>query len=493
MMEVAEESLRRTDCKRSAGSFRDPSGFVFECEGRIYRQINTSYASSYTQLMESGLYRDLVDRGYLIAHQEVQGPVADPSRAWRILRPDPIDFVSYPYEWCFSQLQDAAVLTLDLQLSAIEHGMTLKDASAYNVQFKNGRPVFIDTLSFEPYIEGKPWVAYRQFCRHFLVPLALMARRDVRLSQLLRVHIDGIPLDMGSALLGRQSWLSPGLLMHVHLHARSEKHFSATDAEVSPAALRLARVSRSGLLALLQGLRRLVESLCWKPGATEWGNYYEATNYSSQASAAKARCVEEFLEQAAPQSVWDLGANTGVFSRLAAARGVPTVAFDIDPAAVEAHYCSLRMQKQAVALLPLLLDLSNPSPGLGWHHAERDSLIDRGPVDCVMALALLHHLRIGNNVPMEQLSRFFASTCRRYLIIEFVPKADSQVQRLLRGREDIFDDYEQTGFESAFSAYFDLIDQRRIDDSQRVLFLMRIKHQTAERASTASTINGENT
>jgi hypothetical protein len=197
MMEVAEESLRRTDCKRSAGSFRDPSGFVFECEGRIYRQINTSYASSYTQLMESGLYRDLVDRGYLIAHQEVQGPVADPSRAWRILRPDPIDFVSYPYEWCFSQLQDAAVLTLDLQLSAIEHGMTLKDASAYNVQFKNGRPVFIDTPRSSR-ISRALWVAYRQFCRHFLVPLALMARRDVRLSQL-----------RGCISMGSSIWVVP--------------------------------------------------------------------------------------------------------------------------------------------------------------------------------------------------------------------------------------------------------------------------------------------
>jgi ribosomal protein L11 methylase PrmA len=441
-------------------------------DGKIYRQVNRSYAEVYEQLMASGLYADLTQRRWLVAHQEVKTPTADSSRGWRTLFPEQLRFVSYPYEWSFSQLQDAALLTLDIQIAALGRGMSLKDASAYNIQFHEGRPVFIDTLSFESYVEGRAWVAYRQFCRHFLVPLALMAGRDVRLQQLLRVHLDGIPLDLGSALLPWRSWLRFGLAAHIHLHWRSESRFSATDAAVSPATMRLARVSRSGMFALLDGLRSTVAGLDWNPGASEWGDYYGSTNYTQSAMSAKATLVNGFLEEAAPLGVWDLGANTGVFSRLAAERGIPTIAFDIDPVAVEKHYLALRAVR-GERPLPLLLDLGNPSASIGWHHAERMSLRERGPADCVMALALIHHLCIGNNLPLGHLADFFADICGRWLIIEFVPKADAQVQRLLRGRADVFADYDHDSFEVAFAPHFELCRARPVGDSGRTLYLMR--------------------
>lgn len=436
----------------------------------MYRQVNECYRDHYRRLMDSGLYERLVDRKLLIHHEEVAEPVADPATACRILRPQAVEMISYPYEWCFSQLKDAALMTLDIQRTALEFDMTLKDASAYNIQFREGRPVLIDTLSFETYAEGRPWAAYRQFCQHFLAPLALMACTDIRLGQLLRIHLDGVPLDLASRLLPVATRLRPGLLMHLHLHARSQKVFSRSDRTSSGMVLRLGRVSRTGLRGLVDGLRKSVGKLDWKPAGTEWVDYYRDTNYSDAAFAQKQVLLGAWLRLVHPDRVWDLGANTGVFSRIAAAQDIPTVAFDLDPAAVERNYRQVRSQDER-RLLPLLLDLTNPSPGQGWAGAERDSLIDRGPVDCVLALALIHHLAIANNLPLNRLADFFAGICR-HLIIEFVPKQDSQVQRLLRSREDIFTSYDHAHFEQAFGRHFSIRRQEEIAGSERSLYLM---------------------
>lgn len=463
-----------TDATVSPASFRDPAGFVFSRGDTLYRQVNAAGARDYDQLMASGLHAALVERGWLVAHEEA--PVA-PCRAGahKVLQPERIAFISYPYEWCFSQLQDAALLTLDAQLLALDHGMSLKDASAYNVQFRGGKPVLIDTLSFEAYAEGRPWVAYRQFCQHFLAPLALMAKVDVRLSQLLRSYIDGIPLDLASRLLPGSTKLDFGLLAHVHLHARTQRAHAATEdgGTASATRARSVQVSRNGLVGLLQGLRSTVAKLAWKPAGTEWGDYYQATNYDEAAFAAKRELVGSYLAQAAPRSVWDLGANTGVFSRIASAQGAATVAFDIDPAAVERNHRQARNEGRD-APLPLLLDLTNPSPGLGWAGGERDSLAARGPADCVMALALVHHIAISNNVPLAGIAAYLGRLGRK-LIIEFVPKSDSQVRRLLASREDIFGNYDTAGFEAAFSGTFDIDRVEPVLGSERTLYLMTRK------------------
>jgi ribosomal protein L11 methylase PrmA len=458
----------------SPASFRDPAGFVFTRDGNLFRQVNAAGAADYDRLMASGLYEELVSRGWLVPHVEADVAECVPG-AHRVLQPERIGFISYPYEWSFSQLQDAALLTLDAQLLALEHGLSLKDASAYNVQFRGGRPVLIDTLSFEAYDEGRPWVAYRQFCQHFLAPLALMARTDVRLSQLLRSFIDGIPLDLASKVLPGSTRWNFGLAMHLHLHARSQRAHAATDdgGTASASRARTVSVSRRGLEGLLQGLRSTVAKLAWKPAGTEWGDYYQATNYDESAFAEKHRLVQSFLASAAPRTVWDLGANTGVFSRIASQAGADTVAFDIDPAAVERNYRQARHEGGAQPL-PLLLDLTNPSPGLGWAGSERDSLEARGPADCVMALALIHHIAISNNVPLANIARYLSRLGRK-LVIEFVPKADSQVRRLLASREDIFGNYDQAGFEAAFSQYFTIQRSEPVEGSERRLYLMSAK------------------
>lgn len=449
-------------------SFRDPSGFVYTRDGAIFRQVNAAYEADYEAARSSGLYDHLITTGRLVAHEEV-----DPAPgAWRTLKPALIPYISYPYEWSFSQLKDAALLTLDIQQASLERGLVLKDASAFNVQFVGTEPIFIDTLSFERYRENEPWVAYRQFCGHFLAPLALMAHADVRLRRLQGAFIDGIPLDLASRLLPAATWLRPGLVTHIHLHARSQQRYSAA-ADGTPA--RRAAVSKRMLIAMIDGLRRTVAG-CHMPSVkTEWGDYYEATNYSQAAMGAKERLVTEFVEAVAPPSgvVHDLGANTGRFSRLVSQSGRYVVAHDIDEVAVERHYQSGKAAKLK-SVLPLLLDLTNPSPALGWASLERSAAVDRLAGHTVVALALIHHLAISNNVPLPVLSEFFARIARG-LVIEFVPKEDSQVKRLLATRRDIFPDYHQEGFEAAFLPRFEIIRRESVPDSSRTLYAMRVR------------------
>lgn len=445
-------------------SFRDPSGFLFKDDGILYRHIGHSYRDHYEYLMHSGLYKILIEKKLLIAHAEV---ALEYKSSFKVIRPQKIPFISYPYEWCFSQLKTAAQTTLEIQKLAIEQGMSLKDASGFNIQFCGSQPLLIDTLSFERYKENQPWVAYRQFCQHFLAPLSLMAKKDIRLDQLLRIYLDGIPLDLASRLLPWSSYFSPGLMIHIHVHAKTQAHFSAQSSPIKNTTRKFSKLSMLGLVDQLMGC---VNALKLPTQKTEWGAYYENTNYSGKAFEEKKSKVEQFLKQVRPKTAWDLGANTGVFSKLAVSEGAYTVSFDNDPLAIEKNYLLSRTQNET-QLLPLLLDLTNPSPGLGWSNTERDSLMERGPVDVVMALALIHHLAISNNLPLEKIAGFFKKMTK-HLIIEFVPKSDSQVKRLLSTREDIFENYTREGFEKAFLTYFKIQAALPLVESERVLYLM---------------------
>ena len=455
---------------RHPASFRDPSGFVFRRGGIVHRQIGAGYRDDYQRLMQSGLYDELVSAGLLLEHSEVELSLAADEGAYRVIRPVQLPFVSYPYEWCFSQLRDAALATLRIQRLALARGMWLKDSSAYNIQLHQARPVLIDTLSLERYPEGKPWVAYRQFCQHFLAPLVLMSKTDVRLNQLLKANLDGIPLDLASRLLPWSSRFSLSLGLHIHAHARSQRKYAERPAKVSAAA---GQLSRRALEALVAHLEATVERLSWRHGKTEWSDYYEANNnYSGQAMQSKERLVGELLRQVQPASVWDLGANVGRFGRLALQGGAQTVvAWDVDPACVEANYRQVAAGREQ-GLLPLVLDLTNPSPAMGWAHAERMSLAERGPADAVLALGLVHHLAISNNVPLARIAAHFKQL-GRWLIVEWVPKEDSQVQKLLASRADVFPDYRQAAFEEAFQKEFRIERKAEIDGSRRAVYLMQ--------------------
>lgn len=450
-------------------SFRDPAGYVFTSDGVLYRQIHDIARKDYEHFVTSGLYDRLVASGDLVRHEEVDRALSPDGLAFRVIRPARVPFISYPYEWCFSQLKAAALLTLRVQKAAIAHGMSLKDATPYNVVFSNGGPVWIDTLSFEMLKPGVPWVAYAQFCQMFLAPLALMSLVDIRLQHLLRSFIDGVPLDLASALLPARSRLRPGLLMHVHLHSAAQRRFKAPTSGTGAGETR--SFSATALTGIVDSLERTVQRLEWRLPSTTWANYYSDTNYTGAAFAQKREIVSAALDRLTPASVWDLGANDGTFSRIASGRGIPTIAFDVDPVAVEKNYRTV-VQSHERNLLPLVLDLTNPSGRYGWANEERDALADRGPADLVLALALVHHLAIAHNVPLERIAGYLARLGRG-LVIEFVPKPDSQVQRLLASRVDIFESYTQEHFERAFAARFEVLDTTPLPDSLRTIYVMR--------------------
>jgi hypothetical protein len=447
-------------------SFRDPSGFLFTEGGRLLRQINPGYREDYDFLMKSGLYEKLLEKKFLVPHKEIKDPPGYSQPFYKVIEPERIGFISYPFEWSFSQLKDAALTTLRIQKIALEHGMTLKDSSAYNIQFKYGSPVLIDTLSFEIYREGKPWSAYRQFCQHFLAPLALMRFTDIRLNQLLKCHLDGIPLDLASKLLPFKTKLRFPLLMHIHLHAKAQKKYG----NKGSASAKI-QIKRSNLIALTDSLIALVQKQVLQNQDTEWGKYYTFTNYSASSFNHKKETITGFLKNTVTRTLWDLGANTGEFTQLASQSGIDCIAFDIDPMAIETYYIKVK-QERITNVLPLIMDLTNPTPSIGWNNEERMSLSERPHPDTILALALIHHLAISNNLPFAKVAEFLSELCQN-LVIEFVPKTDSQVKKLLESRRDIFTGYNEENFKKEFSVFFTIIARERIHDSDRVLFLMK--------------------
>jgi ribosomal protein L11 methylase PrmA len=455
---------------RDAGSFRDPSGFVYRGEdGTLYRQVNQVFLEAFERFHESGCYDALIKEHLLVPHENVSPDfAADPLTAGAVIRPHEVLFISYPYEWCFQQLRDAALVTLRAQEIALDHGMTLRDASAFNVQFDRGRGVLIDTLSFGPYNEGEPWAAYRQFCMHFLAPLACLSSGIENTASQFRIHLDGLPLPAATRMLPWRARLNLGLLIHLFLHARAISRYEEGPGK-KPA--RQARVSNAALRGMIQSLRRTIEKLSPPKGDTHWSGYYGDNSYAKAATMEKDLRVQEVLEAVQPATVWDLGANTGRYARISADMGAHVVAFDYDAGCVAAMHAKL---KSDTPLIPLVMDLANPSPALGWHHAERKALIERGPADLALALALVHHLAIANNVPLPRVARFLKD-CGRHVLVEWVPKTDPMVQRLLDSREDIFLDYTEDHFKGALEEHFSIVARHTLPESGRVLYHVEAK------------------
>ena len=461
--------------QKEHSSFRDRSGFVFYDHGNVYRAVNKSYKTQFDELLSSELYDVLVKQNLLVPHKDLspdQWPltISESKTIYKVLQPEMLPHISFPYEWCFQQLKEAALLTLDIQLKALEHHMMLKDASAYNIQFWKGKPVFIDTLSFDHYEEGNPWIAYRQFCCHFLAPLALMAYATTDLRRLSQLFVDGIPLSLASTLLPFKTRISPFYLLHIHYHAKLEAKYSG-DADASKKVKR--HLSKAKLVAILNHLVSGIRSMSLTTKKTEWADYYNEFSYSDQAIENKKSLIKEWTSAIAPKTTWDLGCNTGMFSELIQPFSEQIISFDIDHLAIEKFYASVK-EKGYKNILPLVLDLSNPSAAIGWANQERKSFAERGKANLILALALIHHLAIGNNVPLAEVARFF-NELTQWLIIEFVPKQDKQVQRLLVTREDIFSDYNQQSFEEDFQNFFTIENKQQITGTERILYLMKRK------------------
>ena len=427
-------------------SFRDPSGQVYIVDGKYQRQINPSYTSEYHHLMQSGLCKELVELGLLIPHEELL-TIGNTI----IIRPEQVEFISYPYEWCFSMLKLAAINTLDTNEIALQHGMMLKDASAFNMQWHKGNIVLIDTLSFMDYEVGMPWGAYPQFLRHFLTPLLLMQYRSPALVRLFLSNLDGITPQLGTKLLPRHLMLRPSYLAHLYSQSLN----------VTVNGQRNVKMPAFALKSLLESLKRLIISLDYKPKSVKT-QYADENSYTQKALDDKEFKVTRFMELAGGKTLCDMGANTGFYSRKAGIMGYKVLAVDSD------HDCVEQID-QTSHIFPLVVDICNPSPAIGWDNTERKSFLDRLHVDVIMALALIHHLCVGNNVPLGKVAKMLSEHCQK-LIIEFVPLEDPKAQLLL-GKKNI-PPYSYSIFRSAFSDYFTIEREVQIDDSRRILFLM---------------------
>lgn len=451
-------------------SFRDPSGYMFHDGNTLRRVIHPIYFPQYNKLKASGFYDTLINKGLLIGHEETST-----SEEKIIITPKHIPFITNPYEWSFEQFKHAALLTLQIQKYALSKGFILKDASAYNVTFHRGKAIFIDTLSFDFYEENTPWRAYKQFITHFFGPLVLAKYHGTEVFKMLQTHIDGIPVKLIASLLPTRSKLSSVLYPNIHLLAKMEgKHSEDYKAET-----KIARLSKKAQDNMLTSLFDYVKKLKLSE-ASEWGDYYEKTNYNDQAFEGKKALIKAWVNPLQAEKLIDMGGNDGTFARTVIDDVKDVIVTDIDANAVAYNYHRVQQNKET-NMLPFVCDVLQPAPGIGFNNTERESLIHRlkdyAP-DVTLALALIHHITLSGNVPFEKSAEFFAKFSH-HLIIEFPKRTDSWVESLLvRKREFInhFDFYNLAEFEKAYSNYFDLEKKEAIAGTERVLFHFRIKN-----------------
>jgi hypothetical protein len=452
---------------QSAISYRDKHGFVTIADDhRVYRYITHSYAKDYDQLIQSGLYQELVNRGWLIGHKESEMTETQQLNYYRILEPERIPLISYPSEWSVDQWRDVLERLLDINLLAIEYGMILKDATPYNFTFHNGHCLLFDTTSFEVYEEGKPWIAYRQFCETMLGPFALMCFSDKKWARLLNAFIDGWDLAFVSRRLSFRTWFNPTLLMHIHLHARYKTN-GMKNATTTGNGFNKQKLSLWWKL-----MKRSISK--WKPRqrGDQWLHYYDEDILSDEYINDKTNKVTEWIRTLSPDCLIDVGANNGYFSLIASAHAKRVIAVEMDHDCINQLYGKIKAQRIA-NLTTIIADLTQPTPGIGWENEEKTALMKRigEKGDMVLGLALVHHLCISKNIPLAFVAKLFADITNKQAIVEFVPKTDEKVQAMLRHREDIFDDYTEADFITSFSAYFVMQEQHNCSSSQRKLFL----------------------
>ena len=442
-------------------SFRDPSGHISYIDGEICRIIRPSYFPEYVQLMQSGLYRQLVEREWLIPHHEVR---RDQSEI--VIRPTTLNFISYSSEWCFEALKRAALLHLQICLLSIDRNMILKDASAYNVQFINTRPIFIDTLSFTCYREGTPWFAFGQFCRHFIAPLLLMKYRSLALGRIAHSFIDGMPLDAASEMLPWRTWLSPFVLLNIHIHSRKNSdHYRSKDI----------RLSKKSLLNLINYVVLFLEKLTYGNQKSQWSNYREIMNYTSTAFSEKIGVVNRWLREVNAERIWDVGGNDGHITEQVSSDADLAINTDCDPIAIDRSF------KKHQRMLSLCVDLSNPAPAHGFANLEREAFIDRmkqAKIDCILILAVIHHLAMAG-YPFAMLAELFAQLTD-YLLIEFVDRKDSYVAKMLKqtsNDSNFFAFYRRENFEREFQKSFAILKTHRVNGSLRTLYLMQMNRR----------------
>lgn len=455
-----------------AGSFRDRDGRIYHLDGRIIRGVSESALKEFQRLQETQFYADFLKSGRLVSSEFLdrdQVPLPEPvKRHWAgFIEHGRVPVISYPYERPFGMLRDAALLQLELVEAAVLEGMTLKDASPYNVQFIAGEPVFIDIASFETLPQGGTWTGYRQFCEMYLFPLMLQAYKGVEFQPLLRGRIDGIAIPTAARLFSWRDRFRPEVLTHVWLQAKLDRRYGETRSDLR-SELKSAGFNRDLILANVRKLRKQLAKLEWEGEGSAWGGYEDFHNYSEQDRSLKASFVEQCVADSGANIVWDIGCNTGEYSLIAARHARLVLAMDQDQFAVERLYRRIRAEC-ITSLLPLVQDVADPSPDWGWRNRERSALAQRARPDLVLCLALVHHVVISANVPLGEFVGWLAELTEQ-VVIEYVSRSDEKVQTLLRNKEDKYSDYNRKSFELELERHFGNFERQTLQSGNRFLY-----------------------
>ncbi len=458
-----------TDSRVEAGSFRDRQGRVFYSGEQVFRALSNKAWKDWQRLSATRFFKEYSARGLIIPTREATdaAPQALEGNWAGVLEHHKIPFVSYPYEWCFGMLQDAALLQLDLLLASLREDMVLKDASSYNIQWMGSQPVFIDTGSFEEFRQGQPWAGYRQFSQLFLFPLLLQSYKNLPFQPLLRGRVDGISAADCNAIMSLRDLFRSGVLSHVYLQSKLEKRYGTAGTDVRKA-LHTAGFKKELITANLKKLHKLISRLQWNPSGSTWSEYASDNTYSDSDTRHKRRFVQKLADAHPRRLVWDLGCNTGVYSRIAAANSDYVVSIDADQLAVERLYRQLKEEKNS-KVLPLVNELADYSPDLGWRGSERRGLTSRDKPDLILALALIHHMVISANIPVSEFVSWLAETGGE-LVLEFVDKSDPMVQTLLRNKDDQYADYEKGFLEKNLKRFYRIERQEELESKSRTLY-----------------------
>jgi hypothetical protein len=452
-------------------SFRDPEATVFTQGGRVFRGLSAEAAGVHQAATDAGLLGELVDRGWLIEHWDSSLPDGVPVGvpAELIIEARAVPVVSYPYEWSFSMLRDAALLTLDVTEACFRAGFQMKDASAYNVLFDGGRPMMIDLTSFDRGFDGA-WTPYGQFCDHFLAPLLLEAHLGVPFQPYLRGRLSGIPVTELAGMFPGRRRFKPGVFSHIYLRSRIENKARHLDTEDRTELRSGMKLPVEAVIRSVQKMRGLVESLT--PSSTSvWSEYENEHSYGDSQRAIKEQFVDSTAETLAGNLAWDVGANTGAFSEILAKHFKSVVALDHDAGAVDAMYRRLRDTADS-RIVPLVLDVADPSPDRGWRGKERRTLLNRATPAFATWLAVIHHICLAGEVPVAGFLDLVADTSPDS-IVEFVGPDDPMSRRLMATRKVPRPDYSRGSFLAAAEQRFTVVASTAVSPTRDLFHLRR--------------------
>jgi len=464
----------KTSIRKNSLSFRDPASKIYEIVDksgkpvRILRGLREDSVNNYKELSKKVFFEKFFKSEMLVNSELNLTDDQDINKikndGWNaVVEHEVLDFISYPYEWSFSMLKDAALLHLFIIKKSFENSWILKDSSAYNVQWKNGKPIFIDLTSFIPCSEDYEWTGYRQFCSMFLIPLLIKKNLDLDINNILRSNLEGIPLEVGSKYFQSYNKFRKGVFSHIFIPNILNSFIKDDKKKIK----RKIKQKKNHILSLMNSMYSLIQGLDYSKKKSIWLGYDKKNSYEDEDRILKEKFILNNIEGKKLNSLWDIGCNNGHYSKLLKNNFKRIISFDSDHEVIEDLYLSEKQHIQS-NITPLVINFANPSPNQGWNN-ELKKLEERSKPDFILCLAFIHHARLSSNIPLEQILDWLHSLNSK-IIIEFVDRDDEMVIKLLDSKEEKYEDYDKEKFIRLLSSKFEIIDRQPLKNNKRELF-----------------------